>query len=70
MRNLEEQIQKLQQENTSYEQSLLDDFLFDSIFYLGNKDLQRYLDTSIKEQMKAYEDRIKVFQEFLMKYLF
>jgi len=49
LKSYEEQIQSLQQEKTSSEQN--------------NTELERYIETTVKDQMKAYEDRIKDLQE-------
>jgi serine/threonine protein kinase len=53
LRRLEEQIQMLERDKSSSEQK--------------SKDLQRYLETSINDQMKAYEDQIKALKESQLK---
>jgi len=46
LRSYEEQIQRLQQAKASFEQK--------------SKDLEKYIETTVKNQMKTYEDQIKV----------
>jgi len=53
LRSYEVQIQNLHQEKVSHEQK--------------SKDLEMYIETTVKNQMKGYEDQIKVLQESLQQ---
>ena len=61
MKNLEEEILNLQQEKTVFKQSNLDKLWIWLNHLRENHDLETYLNTTIKNQAKEYEDQIRVF---------